>query len=202
MSTAYDWAAFDRRAQHGGFSCSTESLSGPGSTVDVTKVLRARLVDMLQRLGVRSLVDAPCGDMNWMRHLNYPFEKFIGVDVSPFLVEKLRAQEFPPQYHFQVGNIATDILPTADAIFCRDCLVHLPFDAILRVRELWKAAGYRFMLATTFVQKTENEDIPFGSWRPLNMQLAPFNWGNPLAVIIEEYKEPPHEDKAIGVWAL
>ena len=202
MSSTYDWAAFDRMAQHGGFSGSTESLSGPGSNLDATKVLRPRLADMLQRLGVRSLVDAPCGDMNWMRHLGYPFEKFIGVDVSPFLVEKLRAQKFPPAYHFQVGNITTDILPTPAALFCRDCLAHLPFAAILQVRDLWKAAGFRFMLATTFVRRTANEDIPFGSWRPLNMELAPFNWRNPIATIVEEYAEPEYNDKAIGVWAL
>lgn len=202
MSSNYDWAGFDRMAQHGGFSGSTESLSGPGSTVEVTKILRPRLADVLQRLGVRSLVDAPCGDMNWMRHLNYPFEKFVGVDVAPTLIQKLRGQNFPPGYHFQVGNIVTDILPAADAIFCRDCLVHLPYDAILKVRDLWKAAGFRFMLVTTFPEKTANEDIPFGSWRPLNMELAPFNWRNPVAMILEGYAEAPYQDKTIGVWAL
>ena len=202
MDSPYNWAAFDRMAQSGGFSGSTESLSGPGSNLDATKKLRPRLADMLRRLGVRSLVDAPCGDMNWMRHLNYPLEKFIGVDVAPFLIEKLRAQQFPPGYHFQVGNIVTDILPTADAVFCRDCLVHLPFEAVLRVRDLWKAAGFKFMLVTTFAQKTANEDIPFGSWRPLNMEIAPFHWQNPIATVFEGYEEPPYQDKAIGVWAL
>lgn len=202
MSSAYDWAAFDRLAQNGGFRGSTESLSGPGSNLEATKVLRPQLAEILRRLGVRSMVDAPCGDMNWMRHLGYPFEKFIGVEISPFLVEKLRTQQFPPGYHFQVGNIATDILPTADAIFCRDCLVHLPFEAALKVRDLWRAAGFRFMLATTFVKRTVNENIPLGSWRPLNMELAPFNWGKPIAVIIEECDEPAYADKAIGVWAV
>ncbi len=202
MSSAYDWAKFDRIAMRGGFKGSAESVSGPGSNLEVTKVLRPRLADILRRLGVRSLVDAPCGDMNWMRHLDYSFEKFIGVDISPFLIEQLRAKNFPPEYHFQVGNIATDILPAADAVFCRDCLVHLPFDAVLKVRDLWKSAGFRFMMVTTFVEKTVNEDCALASWRPLNMEIAPFNWLNPIATIIEEYDRPPHEDKAIGVWAL
>ena len=140
--------------------------------------------------------------MNWMRRLDYSFEKFIGVDVSPFLISKLRAQQFPPGYHFQFGNIVTDILPSADAVFCRDCLVHLPFESVLKVRDLWRAAGFRFMIATTFVKKTTNTDIPIGGWRPLNMEIAPFNWTNPIKLIIEEWTEPDYTDKAIGVWAL
>lgn len=200
MTSELDWARFDRLAQRGGFSGSTESLSGPGSNLDATKVLRPRLADILLRLGVRSLVDAPCGDMNWMRHLDYPFQKFIGIDISPFIIAKLHAQEFPPEYHFQVGNIAAEILPTADAIFCRDCLVHLPFEAILKIPDLWRLAGFRFMMATTFVKTTVNADCALGSWRPLNMEIAPFNWLSPIAVINEEYG--PHDDKSIGVWAL
>jgi hypothetical protein len=77
--------------------------------------LRCRLPAVLSQLGIRTLVDAPCGDMNWMRHLDYPFERFIGIDIPPALIDGLRAQRFPPTYHFQVGNIATDILPRADA---------------------------------------------------------------------------------------
>jgi hypothetical protein len=202
MAEPHNWAAFDLMAQRGGFAGSSESLSGPGSSLDATKVLRPRLADILYRLGVKSLVDAPCGDMNWMRHLNYSFEKFIGIDVSPFLISKLRAEKFPPEYHFQVGNIATDILPAADAIFCRDCLVHLPFEIILGIPDLWRAAGFRFMMATTFVKKTQNEDCKVGNWRPLNMEIAPFNWLDPIAVISEDYQDPTYGDKAIGVWAL
>jgi hypothetical protein len=61
-----------------------------------------------------------------MRRLDYPFERFIGIDILPALIDGLRAQRFPPTYHFQVGNIATDILSRADAVFSRDFLVHLP----------------------------------------------------------------------------
>jgi hypothetical protein len=38
------------------------------------------------------LVDAPCGDMHWMRHLDCPFERCIGI--PPALIDGLRAQRF------------------------------------------------------------------------------------------------------------
>src|SRR6185312_15131601 len=41
---------------------SSESRSGPGSTLERTEILRRELPPMLARLGVRTLVDAPCGD--------------------------------------------------------------------------------------------------------------------------------------------
>ena len=33
--------------------------------------------------------------MNWMRELDYSFEKFIGIDVVPQLIDELREQNFP-----------------------------------------------------------------------------------------------------------
>src|SRR5437762_14003755 len=38
-----------------------ESLSGWGSTLEQTEILRSELPGLLSRLGVKSLLDAPCG---------------------------------------------------------------------------------------------------------------------------------------------
>jgi hypothetical protein len=54
---------------------------------------------------------------------------------------------------------------------------------------------------TTFTQRRENLDCKVGDWRPLNMQAAPFNWGEPVLLLGEEHA-PPFEDKAIGVWEV
>ncbi len=182
---------------------SKESLSGPGSTLDSTVSLRSALPGILLDLGIRTLVDAPCGDMNWMRHLQYSFEKFIGVDIVPSVIEMLRKQAFPVSHHFQVGNIATDILPAADAVLCRDCLVHLPFSAIQAAARLWKLAGFKYVLATTFPDKMSNEDIAPGGWRPLNMRAAPFLWSEPVMLLIDnDGVGAPDDDKSLGVWRL
>lgn len=180
-----------------------ESKSGPGSTLAATTSLRKGLGEVLQKLNIRTFVDAPCGDMNWMRQFQYPFEKFIGIDIVPGIIEKLRTENFPPQYHFQVGNIVTDILPAADAVFCRDCLVHLPFGLILEARRLWKSAGFKFVFATTFPNTETNTDCKPGEWRRLNMAIAPFDWSTPQLIIPDaDGLGPPSNSKSIGVWQL
>jgi hypothetical protein len=183
---------------------SNQSVSGPGSTLEATKILRTKLRYTFSLLGIRTLVDAPCGDMNWMRHIDYNFAKFIGIDIVQVLIENLRKESFPAHYHFQVNNIITDILPVADAVFCRDCLVHLPFNSISSVQSLWKSAGFKYAFVTTFPNHLVNVDCAIGHWRPLNMEVAPFYWRKPLFLLNEASPDPniPYSDKSIGVWGL
>src|SRR6201999_4664902 len=42
------------------------SVSGLGSEIDATAVLRAGLPALLKRLNATSLLDAPCGDGGWI----------------------------------------------------------------------------------------------------------------------------------------
>jgi hypothetical protein len=44
-----------------------ESVSGPGSSLTRTAKLRRELPALLQKVGARTLLDAPCGDFNWMK---------------------------------------------------------------------------------------------------------------------------------------
>jgi hypothetical protein len=162
---------------------SDESVSGYGSTVASTAILRRRLAEVFAHLQIRSLVDAPCGDMNWMRHLEYKFDKYIGIDLVPRVIEKLRQEPFSTTYHFQIGNIVTDVLPIGDALFCRDCLVHLPFSAIHEALRLWRIAEFKFIIMSTFPSRTSNSDCMVGDWRPLNMELPPFNWPKSLMIL-------------------
>lgn len=182
---------------------SGESISGPGSTREFTKSLRAGLATLLGDLQIRSLVDAPCGDLNWMRYLSYRFERYTGIDIVPEIIHRLRQMPHLPGYHFQTGNIVTDILPAADALLCRDCLVHLPFAAIQDALRLWRLAGFRYFMTTTFPRHANNADCNYGDWRPLNLQAAPFNLPEPHALIPDnDGLGPPYNDKALGVWKL
>jgi hypothetical protein len=186
---------------HRGFG-GTESRSGPGSSLAKTAKLRAELPEVLESLGIKRLVDAPCGDMNWMRHVAYDFDLFIGVDVVPDLIESLRSQFPSNTYCFQQGDICEQILPTADAILCRDCLVHLPFTAIYDAIRLFKKSGATFLFTTTFPDH-DNLDLPSEGWRPLNLQADPFCWPSPVRLIREastEDSDPWNASKCLGIW--
>jgi hypothetical protein len=51
---------------------SAESGSGTGSEVAVTAPVRDALPELLRRLGIKTMLDAPCGDWNWMRLVELP----------------------------------------------------------------------------------------------------------------------------------
>jgi hypothetical protein len=46
-----------------------ESVSGRGSTMARTALIRSELPSLLASVGAQSLFDAPCGDFNWMQRL-------------------------------------------------------------------------------------------------------------------------------------
>jgi hypothetical protein len=46
-----------------------ESASGPGSSLLDTETLRAGLPAMFDGFGIHRMLDAPCGDFHWMRHI-------------------------------------------------------------------------------------------------------------------------------------
>jgi hypothetical protein len=60
------------RIYHQNLWGNSESKSGHGSTVSRTDALRPRLTELAQQLGIRSLLDVPCGDFNWMRLTELP----------------------------------------------------------------------------------------------------------------------------------
>jgi hypothetical protein len=41
-------------------------------------------------------------------------------------------------------------------------------------------------------------------WRPLNLEIAPFNLGKPIALINEDSKERrgKYSDKSLGLWKI
>ena len=182
-----------------------ESASGLGSELDATAVLRAELPLLLQRLGVASLLDAPCGDAGWINAADLRV-RLIGVDIVPSLIERLQAcvaaGEIEGEYH--LADITRDSLPRCDAILCRDCLVHLSFANIERTVANFRASGAKWLIATNFPEWQINVDCEDGDWRALNFERAPFGWGPPVELLNENCTEAGGgwRDKSLGVWRL
>lgn len=182
----------------------SESVSGPGSSLDATSPIRSKLPDLFKELQIKILVDAPCGDVYWFASMEHQLDLYIGIDIVPDLIllnnERMKALK----YLFKVGDISIDIVPHADAILCRDCLVHLSFKNIFMSLENFKKSGSRYLIATTFPEKENNIDISSGGWRPLNFQKPPFNFDEPIYLIRDRKLNPqdPYNDKSLGVWEL
>jgi SAM-dependent methyltransferase len=175
-----------------------ESVSGRGSTLARTEVIRRELPSLLRSVGARSLLDAPCGDFNWMRYVALGDIAYIGADVVPELIARNRDLERAPGRVFAVLNITRDQLPQVDVILCRDCFIHFSYRDIDAAIANFKRSNSRYLLATTHVSVTENTDIQTGGWRSVNLQLPPFNFPPPGRLIIEDTEL----GKGLGMWKL
>jgi SAM-dependent methyltransferase len=180
-----------------------ESLSGPGSSVMRTRYLRPRLIALIAELDVRSVLDAGCGDFNWLRLAELPGVVYTGVDIVEALVAQNIERHSSPNRAFLKADLLSDPLPQADLIFCRDCLVHFSFEDIRRALANLKKCGATWLLATTFTALERNEDIETGGWRPLHLQLAPLGFPAPVRAI-EDGPRPDgsYPDKILALYRM
>ena len=175
-----------------------ESVSGRGSTLARTQVIMSQLPLLLQELRAETLLDAACGDFNWMRHVDLGRVNYIGVDVVSDLIRRNRQLYHDERRTFVELDITKDPLPQADVVLCRDCLIHLSFRSIAAVLTNFKRTGATHLLCTTHTTVNENVDCPDGSWRNVNLELPPFNFPAPEKVFVEDREL----GKCLGVWRL
>ncbi|HBY59666.1 MAG TPA: hypothetical protein DEH78_07570 [Solibacterales bacterium] len=180
---------------------SEESRSGEGSTLSETGSLREGLPRLLADIGAHSLLDIPCGDFHWLSAVDLGIP-YIGADIVSGLVAQNRERYARPDRQFLHLDLTRDPLPPADAILCRDCLVHLSYANIALAFENIRRSEAQFVIMTTFLELGANRDIEDGDWRPLNFTLHPFHLPPPVAVLIEGCQEAggAYRDKALGVW--
>ncbi len=181
-----------------------ESVSGLGSDLAQTAAVRKALPLLLKQLGARVLVDAPCGDFYWMKEVDLPLERYLGLDIVPALIAHNQTLYADRVREFRVHSITEEPLPTCDVILCRDCLVHLANLDITRAIQNFKKSGSEYLLTTTFTGQRENRDIVTGEWRPLNLQGPPWNFPEPLTTIDEECTlgHGSCRDKVLALWRI
>lgn len=200
VDAAQVFTGFFRRNKWGG----RQSVSGTGSDAEQTRAIVQALPPLLQRLGVRSVLDVPCGDFAWMKQVDLSGIDYTGADIVAPLIEHNRRRYARPGVQFRVLDLTRDRLPAADLVLCRDCLVHLSFAQAQQALANIAASGARYLLTTTFAGRSGNVDIPTGKWRTLNLQQPPFDLPPPLELINEQCTEKNGRfaDKSLGLWAL
>jgi len=160
------------------------SASGGGSDLSRTTAVRAALPALLREIGVRTMLDAPCGDYHWMSHVRLDVASYVGVDIVPELISENRRRYATGNISFVEADIRKDPLPRADLILCRDCMVHLSHEDIFRCLQNFKRSGSTYLLATTHPGEVRRHwNIITGMWRPLDLQLPPFNFPEPLRLL-------------------
>lgn len=184
---------------------SIESVSGEGSMLKNTHWLRVNLEWLMEKYSIETILDAPCGDYNWMRFLKYNFRNYCGVDIVDEIIQNNREKYLQSNREFSRLDLAKDKLPKADIILCRDLLVHLDFKSAMQVLKNFKKSDSTYLLITTFTNREKNIELTSGMiWRVLNMQKNPFLFPEPIETINEHCTEGYGRffDKSLAMWKL
>lgn len=92
-----------------------ETACGRGSTLEATKIQREAIADWIAAYSVFTLVDVGAGDLNWIRHLEWPHAvAYTPLDLVP---------RHPDVRQF---DLAHNVPPQADMTLCLWVLNHLP----------------------------------------------------------------------------
>ena len=180
---------------------SPESVSGGGSEMQNTEAVRRELPYLIQKFGIKSILDIPCGDWNWMKSVDLCGASYIGADIVEPLIQKNKWQY--KDVDFRVLDITKDALPKVDLIFTIDCLGHLSNDNVLRALRNCQESGSKYLLATSFTKWSSNPDILDGGWKCINLMIEPFQL-NPIYLINEDCQEgyPHYNDKCMILFQL
>jgi len=180
------------------------SVSGNGSNFIQTAEIARYLPILIKEYKIETILDLPCGDFNWMSMIDLDIKEYIGADIVEDIIIKNQQTYDHKKYRFLNLDLTMDDLPKVDLIFCRDCLVHFSYEDIDLAFKNIKRSGSKYILTTTFTGFPFNHDIVTGDWRPLNLELSPFNLPEPIRVLNEKCTEGDGEfaDKSLGLWLI
>ncbi|MEM9717227.1 MAG: class I SAM-dependent methyltransferase [Pseudomonadota bacterium] len=173
--------------------------SGMGSTLYNTTIIRKELPHVIKKYGVKTFLDAPCGDFNWMEHVALPKDvSYIGCDIVPDLISDLSARYGAQNRTFHELDIVSGEAPEADMWMCRDALFHLTLEDGVKCLKNVSKARIQYFLSTTYEFVETNTDINTGSFRAINLCKPPYSLPEPIYAFDDFLA--PHPPRIMGVW--
>lgn len=164
----------------------SESKSGPGSRVDATSTLREELAFLLNKYNIKTLIDAPCGDFNWMKLMDLNGINYFGIDIVEDIIKKNNELYSSKSKKFIRKNFINEIVPKGDLIICRDCLPHFSNINVKKAISNFISSKSKYLLTSSYPECTENIDIITGEWRKINFSIKPFNFPPPIYILNEK----------------
>lgn len=158
-----------------------ESISGPGSSLKNTKNLRKQLPKIIKRFKIKSILDAPCGDCNWIRQIIIRSKvKYTGLDIVNECITINKRKYKNKNFIFKQRDITKNKLPNCDLFICRDFLFHLSFKDTYKFLKNLESIKSKYLLFSNHTKsKSEhliNKDIKSGDFRKINIFNKPYNF--------------------------
>ena len=158
---------------------------------------------MLQKYSIRSIFDAPCGDLNWMKLLIPKINiKYIGGDIVKDLINSHNLAYKDVNTSFVHIDLIKDKFPYSDLMICRDCLFHLSYKDTRLVLKNFIASTTPYILTTTYKNygSFSNKDILTGEFRMIDLFSRPYSFDpNPIERI-DDWIHPEHE-REMCLWS-
>lgn len=176
---------------------------GEGSTIWYTKPLRTNLIGFLNKHNIKSMLDAPCGDFNWMSTIEFDKDfDYLGADINAGFVNRNNRLY---GNKFIVLDITDDSLPSKDLMFVRDCLFHLSNQSKLNFFKNFLKADIKYLLTSNHPREKENKNIPDASFDTINWFISPWNFLEPIDTIIDydesDYRFHQHPYRTMCLWS-
>ena len=138
--------------------------SGSGSTLVFTRGIRALLSELFDTLNISSVLDAPCGGMEWQQTLLKDIGaagrslRYEGIDIVPSVIQKHRKRYLRwTNVSFKVLDMANDPVPRGhDLIFSRDALQHNKPSVIVSTLRNWAQSDAKWLLVSSYPNATRN----------------------------------------------
>jgi hypothetical protein len=176
-----------------------ETASGGGSTLHNTQRVRESLPGLVGDLGIRTLLDLPCGDFHWLSKIELPISRYIGGDIVPELIARTGDQYSRPDRTFLRIDLCNDPLPEADLLLCRDCFIHLSEEMIFQAIDNIRRSNIKYLLTTTY-PAGRNRAIRTGDFFSIDLSAPPYNFPPPIKVL-DDYV-PPFDRRQLALWEI
>jgi len=168
---------FDKIANENIWGSEEDSLSGTGSTIEITARVRECLGQWIPKYNIKLFVDIPCGDAAWQSHIpgleNITYK---GYDIADKPVQVARVTNSGHEsMSFDQLDLTTDVpREKPDIIMLRDVIQHLPLMKGMQMLLNAKMSGARYLAVTSFTDG-KNRNITAGDFYKNNVHAAPFN---------------------------
>ena len=163
--------------------------SGTGSMMHTTVAARELFERLITDHGVRIIVDASVGGMEWWPEVleKHPEVKFYGYDISSIKTEENRERfKDRKNWEFYQGDLINTTYPSCDLLICRHTLNHLSATDVIRSLINLKTSNARLLAITQHEVDELFNEVPIAKdtpgcidYRPIDLKKAPLNMPDP-----------------------
>ncbi len=153
--------------------------------------IEKEIINIVKKYQIKRILDAPCGDFNWVKNVLDKNLSYIGGDIVQEIIDNNIKKFKSNNLKFIKLDITKENLPDSDLMICRDCLIHLSFESIKLFFENFRKSKIDYLLLTTYklkdkTKKFDNLDIPDGEYREIDLTRPPFLLPTPLHEILDK----------------